>query len=89
MVQSPPCALRGQPLGGSGQHLHQTTAIWQAITDRIGASPPTARRSIRLGRDKKGGDLTYWPLLPLAAAFARFCFTLSFTMRSIKPYGIG
>ena len=34
-------------------------------------------------------SVNYGFLLPLAAAFAKFCFTLSFTIRSIKLKGIG
>jgi len=45
-------------------------------------------------RCRNGWDLIYFPFLFLAAlffaaAFAKFCLTLSFTIRSIKVYGIG
>jgi len=33
----------------------------------------------------KQGLVLYRSFLPLAAAFARFCFTLSFTIRLIRP----
>jgi hypothetical protein len=54
------------------------------------------RRIVFVGRRMEStapcpfGELSYKGLFLLfAAALARFCLTLSFTIRSIKSYGIG
>jgi hypothetical protein len=40
---------------------------------------------VGFGFDNKRSASTYSPFFPLVAAFAKFCFTLSLTILSIKP----
>jgi hypothetical protein len=57
------------------------------LSERLGgADAVTAEQFVGFGTDNKRGHATHkaFPFFLFAAAFAKFCFTLCFTILSIK-----